>query len=215
MDGIRSPARALSTEWHADRFRVRFPVFTPRAEFEITLNLGGEHNRLNALAAVAVAHTLDIDPARVQAGLEKLLPVRGRLCPLRGLHGSRLVDDSYNANPDSVAAAIAVLAAAPGRRVLVLGDLAELGEGAADLHAAIGSQAREAGIDELFCAGDMSAAAARAFGTGARHFKDRASLADALCGELDGEYSVLVKGSRSARMDEVVDVIKAGEGAAC
>jgi UDP-N-acetylmuramoyl-tripeptide--D-alanyl-D-alanine ligase len=205
---VHSPVTAAELYWDVAGFAMHFPVSGPSGEFEVRLALAGEHNRMNALAACAAAVALGIAPAQIAAGLATVKPVAGRLCPLPGLGGARLVDDSYNANPESVAAAIAVLAAAPGRRTLVLGDLAELGKGASGLHAELGERAREAGIDRLFACGDLSGATVRSFGAGARHFTDQQDLIDSLTETLGSDDSVLVKGSRSARMDRVVEALR-------
>jgi UDP-N-acetylmuramoyl-tripeptide--D-alanyl-D-alanine ligase len=134
------------------------------------------------------------------------MPVKGRLCPRRcGEIG--VIDDTYNANPDSIAAAIQVLAGLSGRRWLVLGDLAELGPEADALHREIGARARDAGIERLFSVGILSTSAASAFGDGARHFADQGDLVRALRTELSAGDRILVKGSRSARMEQVVEAL--------
>jgi UDP-N-acetylmuramoyl-tripeptide--D-alanyl-D-alanine ligase len=211
---VSSPPDAGELVWRAAGFGYRFPVDTPVGEVEIELQLIGEHNRMNALAATAASLSAGAGLAAVAAGLAEVAPVRGRLCPVPGRDGMRLVDDSYNANPESVAAAIAVLAAAPGRRNLVLGDLAELGSDAAALHAEVGRAARDAGLERLYTCGELSAAASQAFGAGARHCAAQAELLDVLAAELDAEDTVLVKGSRSARMERVVAALSA-EAASC
>jgi len=202
--GVYSPEPEARLQWQGGSFAQRFGVCTPAGNFEVQLALAGEHNRLNALAACAAAVALEVSAARIAAGLAAMRPVAGRLCPLSGSGGARIIDDSYNANPESVAAAIAVLAAAPGRRTLVLGDLAELGKGSSGLHAELGEEARAAGIERLFACGELSGAAVRSFGAGGRHFPDQQSLIERLVDGLGAEDSVLIKGSRSARMDRVV-----------
>jgi UDP-N-acetylmuramoyl-tripeptide--D-alanyl-D-alanine ligase len=119
----------------------------------------------------------------------------------------RLIDDTYNANPDSIAAAIAVLVGLAGRRWLVLGDLGELGPRSLDLHREVGERALAAGVERLATVGQLSAAASEAFGTGAQHFPDSASLVEVLRGELAEDDLVLVKGSRAARMERVVKAL--------
>ena len=208
---VSSPADVYRVVWGDDAFETRFPVRCEAGEAEVSLALAGEHNRMNALAAIAGCLALGADLDAAVEGLSGLRPVAGRLCPLAGVNGARLIDDSYNANPDSVLAALRVLAAAPGRRTLVLGDLAELGEGADELHAQLGRQAAELGIDRLIATGPLSAAATAAFGAGGRHFDDQQALIDALGEGISAEDSVLVKGSRSARMDRVVLALRAGE----
>ena len=201
---VSSPVAAYAVVWQGGRFEARFPVSCDRGEVELCLQLAGEHNRLNALAAVAAALAAGAELDDAQQALAGLRPVAGRLCPLAGINGARLIDDSYNANPESVVAALRVLAAAPGRRTLVLGDLAELGGDARRLHRQLGERAAELGIDRLLTVGELSGLAGEAFGGAHRHFADRTGLADELSGALSDEDSVLIKGSRSARMDEVV-----------
>ncbi|MFM1891174.1 MAG: UDP-N-acetylmuramoyl-tripeptide--D-alanyl-D-alanine ligase, partial [Pseudomonadota bacterium] len=211
---VSSPPDAGELVWRDAGFGYRFPVRTPAGDVDLELRLAGGHNRMNALAATAASLSAGATLDAVAAGLAEIAPVRGRLCPLPGRDGMRLVDDSYNANPDSVAAAIAVLAAAPGRRNLVLGDLAELGGDAAALHAEIGRAARAAGLERLYTCGELSAAASAAFGSGARHCPAQAELVDVLAAELDAEDTVLVKGSRAAHMERVVEALSA-ETAPC
>jgi UDP-N-acetylmuramoyl-tripeptide--D-alanyl-D-alanine ligase len=142
----------------------------------------------------------------VRAGLLSLTPVPGRLYPRRS-HGLRVLDDAYNANPDSLAAAIDVLTALPGSHWLVLGDLGELGEASAALHAEIGARARAADVDHLATVGRDSAAASAAFGDGACHFDNHEELVVHLRGALSSNSVVLVKGSRAARMERVVQAL--------
>ncbi|MDD3519219.1 MAG: cyanophycin synthetase, partial [Chromatiales bacterium] len=177
------------------------------AVIQVDLPLAGRHNALNALAAAAAASALDIKPALIHQGLERVRPVPGRLHAMTGRHGLRLIDDSYNANPTSTAAAIEVLAAMPAPRVLVLGDMLELGEASATLHRETGRRAAAAGIERLYACGDMTRHAVEGFGTGGRHFDDQAALIEALKADLDGRESVLVKGSRGMRMERVVQAL--------
>jgi UDP-N-acetylmuramoyl-tripeptide--D-alanyl-D-alanine ligase len=132
--------------------------------------------------------------------------VKGRLCPRR-CGSAGVIDDTYNANPDSIAAAIAVLAGLSGRRCLILGDLGELGPEAEAMHREIGTLARAAGLDRLFSVGTLSAAATAAFGAGARHFAEKVALVEALRAELGADDRILVKGSRTARMEQIVDAL--------
>ncbi len=210
---VSSPEAAIETRWSESGFFSRFPVTTPGGEVEIDLPLAGRHNRMNALAAIAAAQLMGADLQQIRDGLLGLRPVTGRLQPVAGTGGVRVIDDSYNANPDSVSAAIAVLATAPGRRFLVLGDLAELGPEAERLHEAVGRQACDAGIERLCCLGGLSRAAARGFGAGAQWFPDHDSLIATLKGQLTQGDTVLIKGSRSARMEQVVKALTTGDGA--
>ncbi|MNC86102.1 UDP-N-acetylmuramoyl-tripeptide--D-alanyl-D-alanine ligase [compost metagenome] len=129
--------------------------------------------------------------------------------------GATLIDDTYNANPDSVRAAIALLAQAPGTRLLVLGDMGELGPDAPRFHAETGEAARAAGIERLFALGELSAHAARAFGAGARHFARLEDLLAEIEDVLAPEVTILVKGSRFMRMERVVKAFATGESECC
>lgn len=171
---------------------------------ECQLQVPGLHNVRNALAAAAVASVLDVPPARIAEGLASFTGVKGRLQMHPCILGARLIDDTYNANPDSVAAAIAVLAARSGQGILVLGDMGELGPDAAALHREIGNAARLAGIDRLLCLGELSLQAAQAFGQGGMHFERIEELLAEIEVALAPEVTVLVKGSRFMKMERVV-----------
>ena len=204
---VSSPADSLALEWHEHSFRSRFEVRIGEEAFTVTLALTGAHNRMNALAAIAAAHALGVSRRAMVEGLAGLKPVAGRLAPRRGIGGVRVVDDSYNANPDSVRTAVAVLCSAPGRKLLVLGDLGELGTEAQSLHQELGRHIREQGVDLLFTCGALSRAAAESFGAGARHFDSREALAEHLLPLLQPGDTVLVKGSRAAGMEQVVEAL--------
>ncbi|MEN8174666.1 MAG: UDP-N-acetylmuramoyl-tripeptide--D-alanyl-D-alanine ligase [Pseudomonadota bacterium] len=197
--------------WNDAGFHQAFQVRLPGAELRVQLALAGEHNRRNALAAIAAVHCLGVDAEAMAIGLAQLAPVRGRLAPLHGVRGLRLLDDTYNANPDSVGAALEVLAVAPGRRFLVLGDLGELGPRSDEFHAELGRAARAEGVDALFTLGVASQAAAREFGVEGRHFSSLDALLEALEREAGEGDTVLIKGSRSARMERVVSALKPSE----
>ncbi|MFZ5523625.1 MAG: UDP-N-acetylmuramoyl-tripeptide--D-alanyl-D-alanine ligase [Pseudomonadota bacterium] len=201
----------VSGRWHPEGFGLRIEVRTPQGSFTADLQVPGEHNACNALAATAAAIGLNIPLETIAAGLEKFGGVAGRMQRKPARHGATLIDDTYNANPASLSAAIGVLARAAGKRVLVLGDMGELGEKAASLHAETGREACHAGIERLFALGALSANAAREFGSGGRHFESIEDLQDALEKELDGNTTVLVKGSRFMKMERVVKFLEAGE----
>ncbi|HEX7128610.1 MAG TPA: UDP-N-acetylmuramoyl-tripeptide--D-alanyl-D-alanine ligase [Rhodanobacteraceae bacterium] len=184
--------------------RSAFTLLTPAGSQAVQLPLPGRHNVGNALAAAAIACALEVPLAQIVEGLQNAPTVGGRLRRQLAAGGWSVIDDSYNANPGSTGAAIATLALQPGERWLVLGDMAELGGDAAAMHAQIGEQAREAGIEKLFAVGTLSAHAAQAFGVNARHFATQAELIAALHTQLHAGLSVLVKGSRSAGMEHVV-----------
>jgi UDP-N-acetylmuramoyl-tripeptide--D-alanyl-D-alanine ligase len=188
----------------------RFVLVTPRGEAAVVLAMLGRHNIRNALAAAAIGHALGLDPATIAAGLGDARSVAGRQQAQRLRSGAVLVDDSYNANPGSMTAAIEALAAATvagDEAWLVLGDMRELGADEIDLHAQVGRQAKAAGITRLYALGTLSAHAAQAFGEGARQFASHAALADALAASLHAGVRVLVKGSRGSAMDKIVSAL--------
>lgn len=182
----------------------RLRIIIDQEACEVSLPVAGEHNRMNALAAAASAFAIGIDLAAIREGLEGMTPMYGRLKQCRSASGLSLIDDTYNANPASTCAAIDVLAAAGGHRVLVLGDMAELGEAGPQLHARVGSHAASRGIDELFAVGQLTPHAVEAFGPRGRHFSDRAQLVSALKEMPHSGVTLLVKGSRTQRMEEIV-----------
>jgi len=187
---------------------MAFTLQLPDTELEIELPLDGLHNVANALAAAAAAAALAVAPQNVKTGLENVRRVAGRLNVLRGEHGVRLIDDTYNANPTSLGAGLAVLSSAPGERWLVLGDMGELGPDAESMHRQAGCRARELGIERLFTFGTLARAAAEAFGTDARHFTDIDALNDALAEGLGEDVTVLIKGSRVMRMERVTAALR-------
>lgn len=194
---------------------THFVLSTPHGDGDVHLPMAGRHNVANALAAAAIATALDVPVETIVEGLEQVPSVAGRL-NLEAMPGNwTLIDDSYNANPGSTAAAIATLALEPGEAWLVLGDMKELGPKAERLHSEIGSLAKRSGIARLFTVGTLSRAASDAFGSGARHFADQTALTVALRSELKAGVRCLVKGSRSSAMDRVVHALQgdaAGEG---
>jgi UDP-N-acetylmuramoyl-tripeptide--D-alanyl-D-alanine ligase len=177
---------------------------TPAGDATVRLEVPGRHNVSNALAAAAAALAIGIPLAAVVGGLEVFRPVAGRLVALRSVAGATVIDDTYNANPDSVRAAIDVLAAAPPPRWLVLGDMAEVGARGPDFHREVGAHARVAGIDRLLTVGALAAESAAAFGEGAQHFAAVDALAAHVTATAQAGTTVLVKGSRFMRMERVV-----------
>ena len=182
---------------------------------QVALHAAGSHNVVNALGAAAAATAAGAGLDAVREGLSRFQPVAGRLEAKMALGGTRLIDDTYNANPDSVRAAIAVLAAVPGERWLVLGDMGEVGAQGPAFHREVGEYARTAGIDRLFATGALTREAAAAFGDEAAHFDTVEALAAALVSRLHGRegVTVLVKGSRFMRMERVVAALGATSGA--
>ena len=208
--GLESPAD-VSAEFTPGELGSRLTLATPRGETLVELALPGRHNVMNALAATAASLAIGEPLEAIREGLEAMRPVPGRLCvrPLRG--GSVLVDDTYNANPGSLRAALDVLAGRGGECWLALGDMAELGDEERDLHAQAGRLARERGVARLYGLGPLSAEAVRAFGPGGRHHPSHDALVAELRADLDlraeSPITVLVKGSRSMGMESVVQAL--------
>ncbi len=194
----------VSAVWQGDTEGSCLTLKTPQGEMEINLPLSGQHNVMNALAATAAALSLGAELKVIRAGLESMAPVPGRLESKQGVSGIRIIDDSYNANPASLGAAVKVLSMAQGERCLVLGDMGELGDDTKQMHGQIGRMARAEGVERLYTVGKLSQAAAEAFGPGARHFTSCEQLITVLQDDLKAETTILVKGSRSMRMERVV-----------
>ena len=205
--GIDAAADVHARDIRIDTDGSRFVLVAPQGEVEVALPMPGRHNILNALAATAMALAVGASIAQVRAGLEAVQPVAGRLVAHALRSGAVLVDDSYNANPGSLAAAIDTLAGSGDEAWLVLGDMRELGADETALHAQAGERAKAAGIARLFTLGGLSAHAAQAFGDGAREFETHEALADALAAELRPGVRVLVKGSRGSAMDRIVKAL--------
>ena len=175
---------------------------TPQGEGKTTLAIPGLHNVRNALGAAACAHAAGIGAAAIAGGLSAFRPYTGRLQVKQASAGTTVIDDTYNANPDSVRAAIDVLVSCPAPRVLVLGDMGEVGPQGPQFHREIGAYAREKGVNRLLALGDAARHAVEAFGAGGEHFSD----VDKLVGAIRGR-TVLVKGSRFMRMERVVGAL--------
>jgi UDP-N-acetylmuramoyl-tripeptide--D-alanyl-D-alanine ligase len=185
-------------------------LVTPVDAFAVTLQVAGEHNARNAIAACAAAFALEVPPHAIQDGLAAFAGVPGRQQKRRAPGGATVIDDTYNANPDSMQAAANVLALSGGRRVFVIGDMAELGEDAARMHAEVGAFAKALGIDRLLALGEASREAVRAFGAGAEHFPDLEALV-AAARKLDAPgTTILVKGSRFMQMERVAEALAPG-----
>ena len=185
-----------------------FKLQLPDAEQVIALPLVGTHNVRNACAAAAVAHVCGVASAKIKTALESVVPVSGRLQPLTGCNGATLFDDSYNANPVSVVAAAEFLASLPGENWLVLGDMMELGDDAAGMHRAVGEAARDCGIDRLYVFGELSRNTVEGFGEHASWYRDADALIDDVSAALTSSVNVLVKGSRSMRMELIVEALR-------
>lgn len=178
---------------------------------DVALTIDGAHNVRNALAAASVCLAAGISLEHVQQGLASFQPVSGRMQRFVSSAGVDLIDDTYNANPDSVLAAIDVLASKPSPRILVLGDMAEVGDQGPAFHAEVGRYARERQLQAVFATGPLCGETVAAFGKGAVHFDDVAALSAALGKMARPGATILVKGSRSMRMERVVQALKASD----
>lgn len=207
--GINQPAAVRAEAIDGNRFLL----CTPAGEARVTLPLVGRHNIMNALAAAAAATALDIPLSQIAAGLAAVPAIKGRLDRRPALAGAWLLDDTYNANPNSLRAGLEVLAAEPGERWLVLGDMGELGPEAEALHAQAGEWALAAGVRRLFAVGRLAPAAAQRFGCHGECFDSKTALITRLAENLRPGVTVLVKGSRSSGMEQVVEALLAAESA--
>jgi len=211
---VSAAIEGVLPEWREDGFYNCFQVSTPNGELDVELALAGVHNCRNALAAIAVAGVMGADKDAIRDGLKSVRPVKGRLSPLNGKDGVRIIDDSYNANPDSVSAAIDVLTGMGGgaqRSFLVLGELAEVGEDIDVVYKQLGEKAKESGVDRIYAVGAASAVSA-SFGHGGHGFENNEQLLEQLKNELRSGDMVLIKGSRAAGMEWVVAGLSLGEG---
>lgn len=210
---VNTHADVMATELISDNFgRYQFKLNFNGLSLPTQLPLAGRHQVSNALAATAMCLALGVELEEIVAGLETLVPVKGRMQP-NELGQVQVVDDSYNANPASVKAAIDWLQEIDTKTCLVLGDLGELGENAADLHAELGDYAKTWGVDRLFCLGDLSRSASDAFEC--KHYQTLEMLVEELkqyIKQSSEPMTVLVKGSRSAKMERVVEALKVAHG---
>lgn len=215
LDFALAHPAAIQGKWIPQGYGGALQVRTPAGELRVVLQVPGEHNARNALAATAAALALDVPLDTIAGALQQFGGVAGRLQRKPARHGATLIDDTYNANPASMHAALEVLAHTGGKRIIVLGDMGELGADAAQFHREIGIAARELGIERLLALGVLSAEAVREFGAGAQHFADIETLQKILDGELDAQTTVLVKGSRFMKMERVVQFSALNKEEAC
>ena len=188
---------------------TEFTLNTPTGGIEVLLPLPGRHNIANALAAAALSTAVGASHEAIKTGLATLKAVPGRLFPIPLAENKLLLDDSYNANVGSMTAAVQVLSEMPGYRVMVVGDMAELGDESEACHIQVGEAAKASGLDCVLSAGKLSEAISRASGVG-EHFADKAALIERLKALITEKQivTVLVKGSRSAAMEEVVHALQ-------
>ena len=182
-------------------------ITTPAGKVTVSFSLPGKHNLLNALAATAGCIAAGVSLESVKQGLESAKGVKGRLQLHSGLSGSRIIDDTYNANPASLIAALDVLQHYSGNRFLALGDMGELGNDAEQLHTDAGEQAKASGVDKLYAIGQFAGCAAKGFGVGGQVFEDQPSMISEISNELNADVTLLVKGSRVMHMENIVDAL--------
>jgi UDP-N-acetylmuramoyl-tripeptide--D-alanyl-D-alanine ligase len=204
--GLNKPADVSATFVQKDGIN-QVNLTTPSGSVNFNLAMLGKHNISNALAASAAAVALDISNADIASGLSGMQAVKGRLQRKAGFNGAALIDDTYNANPDSMKAAIDVLATHKNS-IFVMGDMAELGADAPQMHADIGAYAKQKAIEQFFTFGDLSAKASEIFGEKAQHFDNIENLAESLKKQMKQGVTVLVKGSRFMQMERVVSLIE-------
>ena len=201
--GLLAPA-AVSAKYRGEAWGNALDAMSPQGTVSIELRAAGRHNVANALAAIALAGAAGANLDAVVRGLSAFRPVAGRLQIRPVTNGATVIDDTYNANPDSVRAAIAVLARAAGEKWLVLGDMGEVGDQGPAFHREIGEQARAAGVGRLLTVGALAGHAVAAFGPGGEHYADVEQLTQEVTAALHPGVTVLVKGSRFMRMERVI-----------
>ena len=194
----------VSCSYELQEFGSDLLIKANKHQFPVRLAAAGMHNVRNALAAIACTISIGVQPAAIKSGLESFAPVSGRLQKKTSHIGSLVIDDTYNANPDSVRAAIDVLANASAPRILVLGDMGEVGNDGKKFHEEIGAYARGRNIEHLYTLGDLARHSSSAFGARAKHYDNIEQLQQALLGMLTPTTTVLVKGSRFMKMERVV-----------
>lgn len=200
-------AADVSADYRLESNYSNVRIKTRQGDVELRLHVPGLHNVRNALAAATAALAMGVPLDRIGQGLAEFGGVKGRLQHKAGVRGALVIDDTYNANPASVKAAIDVLASRSERKLLVLGDMGELGADAARMHGEVGSYAKAAGIEQLYALGELSNNAVQVFGDGAVHFQTLETLSETLRQDMQETTVVLVKGSRFMRMERVVEAI--------
>lgn len=202
--GLSKNADVIAESYQLLPTGSRFVLKTPQGTQEVVMAAVGKHNVQNALAAAACAEAAGIGLDAVKQGLNMFSPVKGRLNVKQSKNGATIIDDTYNANPDSIAAAIAVLASYNGYKLLILGDMGEVGDNAVPFHQEIGRLAKESGIDAVWTIGKLARETARAFGEGGVHFDDKSKLLAHWETLSQSLLTALVKGSRFMAMDTLI-----------
>ncbi len=207
IESVNADVRAKNIQIAKQSVTTDFDLICSAGVMKISLPLSGTHNVMNALAAAACCLSLDVSLQSIKTGFEKMSPVKGRLQTRQGKQGARIIDDTYNANPTSLEAALNVLSSYEGARYLVLADMGELGGAAKELHRDAGVVAKRARIEGLFTIGDLSINAMQAYGDGALHFESYEALNKALEELLSKDTTILIKGSRAMQMERIVNTL--------
>ncbi len=202
--GIEKEADVVGKQISIDQVEIITPVGEIRVQPQVT----GMHALLNTLAATAVGLALGLELEDIKAGIEQTPAVPGRLARVRGIAGANVLDDSYNANPASLAAALDVQSKEPGEHWLVLGDMGELGDESVFMHKKAAEIAKQFGVSRLFACGELTKHSVKEFGAGATHFTSHSQLIEKLQNELSTGVCVLVKGSRAMQLEKVVEGIR-------
>ena len=205
----------VTGEWQSVATGGKLKVHTKNNDVEITLKVPGRHNAMNALAAIAVAQAANISLQNAQQALNEFEAVQGRLNIHETPAGSIVIDDTYNANPESLFAGLEVLMGMSGEHWLVLGEMGELGSQSSELHRDVGLRARQMGIDCLYAIGENNKVAIEEFGEGGKYFEDQNALIDYLIKTMRDDLNILVKGSRFMQMEKVVNALIKGDESCC
>ena len=205
--GLEKPANITAKGIFFEGLKTTFTLLTPNGEIEIKLNIAGKHNLMNALAASSCAIALKLDLKIIKQGLEKMQAVNGRLQSVSGIRNTTILNDTYNANPASLKAALQVLENCQKPRWVALGNMLELGENAALFHREAGQFAKQMGIDCLVATGELSKNAVEGFGENGFYFKEQEGLILFLKENLPTNATLLVKGSRGSKMERVVSAL--------
>jgi UDP-N-acetylmuramyl pentapeptide synthase len=208
--GLKNQADVSASYQETDGLSL-ITLTTPNGNIDFKLQVQGAHNISNALAASAAAYALGIANADIAKGLQSFTSVHGRLERKAALHDAVLIDDTYNANPDSMKAAIDVLTKLAGKKILVLGDMGELGADAKNMHTEIGAYAKAAGLTTLYCLGELSTEMVKSFGVGAQHFNSPQAIVNLVLPQLANGTTILVKGSRFMQMERVINLLVANK----
>ena len=212
---LANKAADVTGEWQSAATGGKLKVHTKNNDVEITLKVPGRHNAMNALAAIAVAQAAGVSLQNTQQALNEFESVQGRLTIHETAAGLKIIDDTYNANPESLLAGLGVLMEMPGEHWLVLGDMGELGAQSRQLHKDVGLSARQKGVDCIYAIGENNKIAVEAFGKGGRHFEDQNALIDCLTKTMRDDLNILVKGSRFMQMEKVVNALVKGDESCC